>query len=433
MNVPTEIIRKIFLELCPPQKQTKFPLKPNQIRVSLTHVSSRWRAVALATPELWANIFIQIDNWHSRPNLPRLLDLVNIWISRSGHSTLSFDAEADDHSFFSSVFDLILPHTHRCSFLRLFGLDGAAIRRLLSLPPSSLFSLKKIIIVGGDSQPYVTSPSKDPPITVFQPCPQLRHAILFCGRGIDVTHFNLPWHQLTNLAFSTFSASPDTLLGALSKCISLVHCEIRISDISPLTLQSILPLSHDPAVLPFLQSLSLLNFSSSSDIHDGGNWDSHFLAALRCPTLREFTFTSSNPISLSLPFLQLFYKSCSETLESLDLIGSPYNYLPETLRLLPRLITLFADGSSLLPHEAQQLGGGTLTPRLTELTLRGVEIGEFLDVAEARVKAARADPNIASFTQMSLFDARGDQSEYTARLTALRGIGVNIGINANWE
>ncbi|KAF8879507.1 hypothetical protein BD779DRAFT_1551887 [Infundibulicybe gibba] len=140
---------------------------------------------------------------------------------------------------------------------------------------------------------------------------------------------------------------------------------------------------------------------------------------------------SFSPISLSLPSLQLFYESCSGTLEFLDLIGVSYNYLPETLRLLPHLITLYADTSSLFPHLAQQLGEGTIAPRLTILGISGVEIveiGEFLDVVEARVKAARADPSIASFAELSLSHSHGDWSGYAARVATLREIGVDIEI-----
>ncbi|KAF8880439.1 hypothetical protein BD779DRAFT_1675952 [Infundibulicybe gibba] len=202
-------------------------------------------------PELWANIHVQIDR--HQPNLPRLLDLVNIWISRSGRSTF---------------------------------------------------------------------------------------------------------------------ASPDALLGVLSKCTSLVYCGICVSDdISPLALQSILPLSDDPIVLPLLQRL-FLRFPFVFD-YDDSNCASYFFAALRCPILRELTLMSSSSIPLSLLSLQLFYGPCSETLEFLDLGDECYEYLLETLRLLPRLTTLYADASSLLPHEAQQLGEGTIAPHLTTLGVSG--------------------------------------------------------------
>ncbi|KAF8886567.1 hypothetical protein BD779DRAFT_1673187 [Infundibulicybe gibba] len=427
MDAPTEIIQRVFLELCSPQ--TRFPLVRGEIIVLLTHISSRWRAIALAMPELWTNILI--DD-HHQPDFPHLFDLINTWISRSGQSMLSFEFAWAYECHPSSVFDLILPHIRRCSSLNLH-LDRATRHRLLSLPPSSLSSLQTITITGKAAELYVVSPSEDPHITAFQSCSQLQHAaFLFHGRDINVTHFKLPWHQLTDLDFATFSASADSLLGVLGKCISLEYCKISVSDISPLILQNILPFSYRPIVLPSLHHLSL-SFPNSWKNQGDRDSDSHFLAALRCPRLRELTLSSPSSSPLSLSSLHLFYGASSETLEDLDLYGlTCYHYLVETLYLLPHLKTLnYFDRSSLFPDIAHQLGEGTIAPHLTTLGICGVDIDELLDVVEARVNAARANPNIATFVDVYAVRPCAGKWIDKGRLVALKEAGVGVEID-NW-
>ncbi|KAF8880985.1 hypothetical protein BD779DRAFT_1675654 [Infundibulicybe gibba] len=137
IDLPPEIIEIIFLTLCSPK--TIFPLRGDP-RLLVTHVCSQWRAIALATPSLWANIHIPL-------NFPPPYDHVRTWISRSAQSPLSVGSYGPTHHSTptADIFDLIIPVIQRCVSLRLF-LDRLTFKRLLALPPGSLYTLQGISI-----------------------------------------------------------------------------------------------------------------------------------------------------------------------------------------------------------------------------------------------------------------------------------------------
>ncbi|KAF8876054.1 hypothetical protein BD779DRAFT_1475784 [Infundibulicybe gibba] len=62
MDLSIDIIREIFLQ-CTSQFPCHIPPKLADPRVVLTHVCSAWREAALATPELWADILIRVNEW----------------------------------------------------------------------------------------------------------------------------------------------------------------------------------------------------------------------------------------------------------------------------------------------------------------------------------------------------------------------------------
>ncbi|KAF8880983.1 hypothetical protein BD779DRAFT_1547214 [Infundibulicybe gibba] len=123
MDLPPEIIETIFLKLC--------HQKP---------LCSRWRAIALAMPSLWASVRIP-------SSFPPPYDHFRTWISRSAQFPLSVGFYGSIHPtiFTANIFDLIVPVIQRCVSLRLF-LDEPTLKRLLALPPGSLCNLQGISI-----------------------------------------------------------------------------------------------------------------------------------------------------------------------------------------------------------------------------------------------------------------------------------------------
>ncbi|KAF8880965.1 hypothetical protein BD779DRAFT_1033668 [Infundibulicybe gibba] len=248
MNLPPEIIEKIFLELC--LSETISTPHRRDPRLLVSWVCSQWRAIALATPSLWANIRIPIDS-------PSSHDYIRTWISRSAQSALSVVFYGPAHSATPSteIFDLIVPQAiRRCASLKLC-INEPTLKRLFTLPPGSLRALRSISIRPIPSRHKIYS---IPYITAFQQCPWLhRVTFTFEADNLDLAYLNLPWHQLTYLDVSSCSLLEYECLDVLRQCIALQECNISAFTTPLRDLERIETLSISPVVLPSLHTLCL--------------------------------------------------------------------------------------------------------------------------------------------------------------------------------
>ncbi|KAF8881004.1 hypothetical protein BD779DRAFT_1034386 [Infundibulicybe gibba] len=154
-----------------------------------------------------------------------------------------------------------------------------------------------------------------------------------------------------------------------------------------------------------------------------------FLHALHLPCLRKFQpelgmWTHPSPWSLSVlrPVL-------CDVIQELDLSLFPIpESLSETLARMPNLKILWLNGNSYeYPEIMRALGEGTIAPRLTTLNISFFteSPGSLLDILEARVTAARANPSITVFTNVTILnECDGPLDE--ARLLALAETGTQI-------
>ncbi|KAF8880966.1 hypothetical protein BD779DRAFT_1033663 [Infundibulicybe gibba] len=208
-DLPIEIMHKIFLELCSPR--TTFPLRRDEPRLSITHTCSRWRAIALSTPTLWADFYI-CSHWVESALYP---DAIRAWISRAAQFTLSFKSRipATYLEMFPAIDKVVFPAIHRCSSLNLH-LNIATMHRLLTLPPYSLYALQSLTILIRD-QALVVDPT--PFATAFKSCPQLWIFELttygyppeYQPEYLRLANFNIPWHQLAVLKLDSPSIPAD--------------------------------------------------------------------------------------------------------------------------------------------------------------------------------------------------------------------------------
>ncbi|KAF8880410.1 hypothetical protein BD779DRAFT_1675932 [Infundibulicybe gibba] len=123
-----------------------------------------------------------------------------------------------------------------------------------------------------------------------------------------------------------------------------------------------------------------------------------------------------------------FQSVLCKTIEELDLSKFKFpESLPETLALVPNVKTLWlGDISHKYPGAMRTLGEGTLSPHLTTLYLRSVEIFDFLfDIIEAGIAAARANCGIAAFIKIMALN-RGTDPLDKARWIGLTEAGVQI-------
>ncbi|KAF8880982.1 hypothetical protein BD779DRAFT_1547212 [Infundibulicybe gibba] len=387
MNLPPEIIEKIFLELC--SSKNVFRLQDDP-RLLVTWVCSRWRAIALAMPNLWANIRIPLNS------LPPH-NYIRAWVSRSAQSPLSvgFHGLARHNMSSANMFDHIVPAIQRCVSLKLC-LDEATLNRLFTLPPGSLCALQNISISPAPNQygdvakfhPYYR-------VTAFQQCPQLRQvSFAFAARAVDLAAFNLPWHQLTQLNISS------CLLHEY-ECLKVLRHDLH-------RLQA---LSTRPIVVPSLHTLHLR-------LNDPAGYSIHFVHALHLPCLRSF-----RSLSLVSRVRSKFEPLLSETMRHLDLARATED-LPAALELVPNLETLKLRDDRLTNLEVLWALGRGAAPCLETLWLSAVQPHYLFDMLEARLVAARADSGIAIPNVSAADLSVGDMN--TARLAALRAAGVQV-------
>ncbi|KAF8881007.1 hypothetical protein BD779DRAFT_1758295 [Infundibulicybe gibba] len=419
MNLPVEVIQIILFQSCSPQ--TTFPLHSCEPRLTVTRICSQWRAIALSTPALWANFTVHA-------NMDPQLDPIHAWISRASQSALSIEiANTAEYVGASSlIVDILFPVIHRCSFLKL-DLDIATLNQLLMLPPNALRALRTICV-----RVINYSHAANPTLvaTAFRSCSELRAFSLTLGilgyvdprDYIEIASFNVPWQQLTTLQLYSRLIPAHECLDVVRQCTSLQKCYILISFMDNRVLQRIIELSHRPVALPSLHTLQI-RFS------DSGNGDLMFLHALRLPCLRRFQpVVGSWEYSASwwLPVLQ---SVLCDTIQELDLsMFLIPEELSETLAQIPNLKTLWLNSNSHdYPGIMRALGEGTIAPRLTALhiTFATKSLNSLFDVLEARVAAARANPDITAFTNVMILDRYGGSLD-EARLLALTETGMQI-------
>ncbi|KAF8879616.1 hypothetical protein BD779DRAFT_1551533 [Infundibulicybe gibba] len=370
MNLPVEILRKIFLQLCSPQ--IEFPLHSDEPRLAVTHVCSQWRAIALSIPALWVDFYIHAQD----PYRAQQSDLIRAWISQASQYTISIEllCSTDYIGVSPLIVDFVLPVIHRCSSLDLH-LNATTFSWLLMLPPTTLRALQSIKIL---ARP-------------------------------EIADLNVPWHQLTTLDLYSFTIPACECLDIVRQCISLHNCSIVMSPVDGVALQRIIDLSHHPTVLPSLHTL-YIKFPDSED--DNFNDNFMFLRALRLPCLRSFypelqLWTTTHPALWSLSVLQ---SVPYDILQELNLSLFPTSEsLGETLARIPNLEILWLHG-----HHC---------PHLTRLELGVIPSWDLLfDTLEARVAAARANGITTFITLVDVCDDFVDE----ARLLALRGDGMPI-------
>ncbi|KAF8884600.1 hypothetical protein BD779DRAFT_1536051 [Infundibulicybe gibba] len=417
--LPVEIIQAVFLELCPPAALAVFPLRKDEPRLLITHVCSRWRAIALSTSTLWARYYIHFHFSCSRPQ-PQS-DPIRAWISRAAQSPLSLNICGPAIETSPMISELVLPIIHRCSSLFLC-INTATLNQLLTLPCKPLHMLQNMsVLVEDDTQ--IAGPT--PFATAFDSCPQL-HTFAYIAIGnhrvenLGIANFNVPWHQLTTLRLCSPSILAHECLDILRSCISLQECKVDISPIDDLALQRIVEYSHHPTILSFLHTLHIRFLDLEND-------SCHFLRVFRFPRLQGFQPTGLvDAAPWPLPGVQ---SVLCDTIEELDLSGFKFpESLSETLALVPNLKTLrLSNDFHKYPTIMRALGEGTLSPRLTTLYLETVESFDFLfDIIEARIAAAHADHGIATFIKVVVLLDRGGDPPNEARLMALTGAGVQI-------
>ncbi|KAJ6530934.1 hypothetical protein DFH09DRAFT_1183717 [Mycena vulgaris] len=266
-KLPPELLAEIFL-FCS-TLPAFLPPTPNEPLLALAHVCSAWRQLALQVSELWANISVLLTEEGN--DVPRITDIAEQWISRSGTSyPLSITVECtgsyatlvcEKPELVSGFVPLIISHAHRVRHFDL-AFPIAALLPLFNLPRGAFpcletMSLRPLLLLSDMATPETGHAAWHWPSTavsfdsaplvrevIYNPIPLFKLAELeamagdvmeraMAGADVDAhpffaPTFPLPWSQLSVISFPFTALTADAWCSILTDCHGLRHFDVAI-------------------------------------------------------------------------------------------------------------------------------------------------------------------------------------------------------------
>ncbi|KAF7336755.1 F-box domain-containing protein [Mycena venus] len=227
-RLPPELLQEIFMCCAALEKPNLSwfmdPACHLDIRRAICQVCSRWRRITLGTHELWATMQASFGRIPTRV----LLNVLKIWLSRSGKHPISLDITCDRANLY---------HHRLASYPGLASLVIQNLPRFRSLSINHcLFTMApghadilESLEIGGDSR-LLTSP-----LTTFVQAARLRRVTLrdfHVSTNLGMLAF--PWKQLTEFHVSVPFFPAAEYYPVLKKCESLTSATIKVGGGEPL-------------------------------------------------------------------------------------------------------------------------------------------------------------------------------------------------------
>jgi hypothetical protein len=292
-KLPIDILQEIFIACLPAHNPLMSRWEPP---ILLTHICSSWRNIALATPQLWKSIRIDIpfgrkfsSTWIDRS------ELLQEWLSRSAACPLDIYLvhwRTCDLEFYDDIIiDSLIRFSERWREVRFLApsLPFQALVPITSLPPSKVPLLETFILNCEWPQPGPTTVNftQLDPQSVFNvlKAPNLRDLSL-PHINENVTRLPINWSQLTNISLEGTSRSAHFLSVSetyklLSLCRNLITCKLEIGSETGDSEELPLEITTTALVsLPFLTRLSVREYASLSRL----------FTLLRLPSLNYIEF-----------------------------------------------------------------------------------------------------------------------------------------------
>ncbi|KAJ7472237.1 hypothetical protein B0H11DRAFT_1866917 [Mycena galericulata] len=332
LTLPPEVVSEIFMHcLCDTRARPNFAEAP----LLLCNICSLWRTIAILTPGLWSALELTFKFSLFGTNL---VDLLELWLSRSGSHPLSVSMCYDEYTAanrrqgLTQVVKLLMRHAHHWEDADLRLPDASELHQF-----KGYFPALKTLSVAHSVKPTI------PPVTAFTDAPRLSHAQL--SLGCSLNPIVLPWPQLAVLRC-------ESLL--VYDCLTMLRETSQIVELTVYLKEGGPPFPASPLILPTLRFLHLLREECHMDL----------LQHLTLPALetlsisfenadipRFLTFLSRSACSLqriifdAWPFDQIELIKCLEAMPSLQelKLWRPQYFTDAFLRQL-------ADPAVLLPN-----------------------------------------------------------------------------------
>ncbi|KDQ08383.1 hypothetical protein BOTBODRAFT_37961, partial [Botryobasidium botryosum FD-172 SS1] len=319
-RMPPELLSHIF-DLGTEQWDPAFP-------TYVSCVSSHWRAVALATPALWASIAI---------NSPEYTERVRTWLVRARACPLEIDIRYQSRSTpddFIAAMNLIRPYLSSCARLSAASWDYDCMRHVIGACTGDAPMLEYLRF----QTRYPDRASDQEPLTAFEGgnIPRLR--------SLYLSHVALRWTGeiytgLTDLTIMSLDSRDNlqlkTLFSLLKQAVNLQSLSLEGGN----TLENAPSTPLDSIDLPHLTSLSLDNIPPAYSVI--------LLTSLTTPALARLHIISTDEDDVSGIFSALSASTCTSALTHFTFIeGSCANIdVLEALRNMPLLESVELKGS----------------------------------------------------------------------------------------
>ncbi|TDL25265.1 hypothetical protein BD410DRAFT_785148 [Rickenella mellea] len=219
-----DVLSHIFLQ-CLPEKG--FPAPSTKVApMLLARIGSRWRAIAMSTPQLWTDINLS-DGGSPSHDYSKDSMAAEEWRVLAGSCLLSYRiAYTKPRYELNAVLDAILPHHRQWKHMECC-LSFQAWSRLHSVVSRSALNLRYLEVKGDYSSSTVW---KTTVMNVTNPgCPNLQSLLLAdCNIPFDLIDTGAPWLRKVVLDFRRVELTMDECCRFLHHCPNLeifaAHC-----------------------------------------------------------------------------------------------------------------------------------------------------------------------------------------------------------------
>ncbi|KAJ7115164.1 hypothetical protein C8R44DRAFT_983986 [Mycena epipterygia] len=365
-----------------------YPKRQIDIRLTLCSICSGWRSIALQTPELWNDVRVEMPTM-------RVLDVLEIWFSRSLQSPLNLEISGTDSG--PRITQLLTDYSWRFRSLSI-----RPDNPLLYLPAGAMDCLETLEI---DLSGFLEWPLA--PITTLEDAPRLRSLALKRSRTVHFHFFRIPWHQLTELHLNeTLSFPPSSYYPFLAQCKALVTARLTVLQFET---DGPLPLADRNIALPRLQTLEL----------DAGNLTEYakFLHRFDLPSLEDLTLHTHKPA-----YNTTFHVTALPTVRHLYLDGGRARdpMLAAWLGACPSVVEVHLPDSGIEDFILDHIARGSLLPDVELITMLRANLVTLTDTLHARQRSLQH----STITEVALdrWTSAGDID----RLADLIAVGVFV-------
>ena len=257
-KIPPEILAEIFLRAADGDGVV-WPRKNGVVDMAflLGRICSYWRTISHSLPLLWSNIRLDIPHAPESRSARSLKathaavnELVEMCLSRSGNSLLSFSITADGPP--ELIVDILHSFVKHSSRWRDVSIDLAQLSRYhqILMPAKGNVPNLHRLHLGASIQDTLAPNALD----AFKVSPSLKRlSISHLTRPFHILH--VPWAQLTHLTSKMSTFREGEFSQILRHATSLVEFSTEGERILEVT-------SSQPVLLPHLQKLAIINKSS---------------------------------------------------------------------------------------------------------------------------------------------------------------------------
>ncbi|KAJ7434648.1 hypothetical protein B0H11DRAFT_1832644 [Mycena galericulata] len=278
-RLPPDIVRAIFIASLPFTRNCVMSGRDSPLL--LCQICSAWRKLALSTPQLWSSLHIVVPR---QSRIDDLVEMVTVWLSRSGVIPLSLSVCAPDFLNFDPwpVLGSLATFSMRWKHISITLPTCEDFEAFTSLSILDVPMLRTALL-GVTSNTYPNSPWS---VLKFLSTPSLRDLSII-GEARFLEH-NFASTQLVHLkmigrqskdSWPTGQLSYAAALEFLRQCPALETCVLELSGLRGDDRD------HGPVVLANLWSLKLRNSSFDGQATD-------FIEQLTLPNLRSLHYSA---------------------------------------------------------------------------------------------------------------------------------------------